>query len=56
MMAKETVFLMMLMIAVIFTELDYKKIFKFLFFERLFFLILIVFFSLTGILSVQNLL
>lgn len=53
-MAKETVFLMMLMIAVIFTELDYKKIFKFLFFERLFFLILIVFFSLTGILSVQK--
>lgn len=42
------------MVAVIFTELEYRKAFKLLFFERLFFLILIVFFSLTGILSVQK--
>lgn len=53
-MARETVFLIMLMVAVIFTELEYRKAFKLLFFERLFFLILIVFFSLTGILSVQK--
>ena len=44
-MARETVFLIMLMVAVIFTELEYRKAFKLLFFERLFFLILIVFFS-----------
>lgn len=53
-MTRETVFLMMLMVAVIFTELDYRRAFKLLFFERLFFLTLIVFFSLTGILSVQK--
>lgn len=53
-MAKETVFLMMLMVAVIFTELDYKKAFKLLFVERLFFLVLIIFLSLAGILSVNR--
>ena len=53
-MTKETVFLVMLMVTVIFTELDYKKAFRLLFYERLFFLILIIFLSLAGVISVHR--
>ena len=53
-LAKETVFLVMIMVAVIFTELDYKKAFRLLFYERFFFLMLIICFSLVGVLSVHK--
>ena len=53
-MTKETVFLIMLMVTVIFTELDYKKAFRLLFYERLLFLVLIISLSLAGGLSVHR--
>lgn len=52
-MARETVFLIMLMVAVIFTELEYRKAFKLLFLRDCSFNIDRLF-SLTGILSVQK--
>lgn len=49
-MTKETVFLIMLMVAIICSELSYKKIFKLLFFERLALLFLILTLALIGVL------
>lgn len=51
---KETVFLIMLMVSIIFSRLDYKNGFRFLFFVRLFFLILIISLSCVGILAMNK--
>lgn len=51
---KETVFIVMLMVAIVCSRLDYKKIFKLLLTERTVILFLIVLMSLIGILPVNE--
>ena len=50
----ETIFIVNIMVAIVFTKLRYEKTFKILFFERLFILCLIILFSLVGVLPINE--
>lgn len=51
---RETVFLVMIMVAILFTEIDYKKGLLLIFYVRLFFLIFIIVSSFIGILPINK--
>lgn len=50
----ETVFMIMIMAAIISSDMDWKKTFKVMFYTRLFMFVLVMFFSIIGILNINE--